>query len=279
MKITKFNEFLNEKKDEERIYTKGCIMLEFGIKKWDKFIKNIIDEKDIYDEEGFGLETDPHVTILYGILPREHDAKEVKEKLLDTDIDLHRYYELKHISIFESKEYDVVKFDLKDCDEVFGLNKYCTEVFDFENDFPDYHPHVTIAYVKKGEGKKYIQKLVEPLIVEPEKLVYSYPNEDGSKNKKDTIKKYEPLDELDEINESIDEKRYRIVSNYGYGDMTWVQRMLSKEQVKEWFVKNSKWTEEDFDDVGIEHFMDSDFTHYVEVDHEDDEEDWDWQDS
>ena len=378
MKISKFTDFLNEEK-KGFTYTRGCIMLDFNVKIWDKFIKNIINKEDVYDVEGFGFEEDPHVTILYGILPDKHSPEDAKEKLLETNIDLHRYYELKHISIFESKDYDVVKFDLKDCDEVYELNKYCTEVFDYENDHPDYHPHVTIAYVKKGKGKDYIQKLTEPLIVEPSKLVYSYPNEDGSKNKKDTIIKYEPLDEIDEMNEkfkldnlshtddwaifkisksygkcfitelskilvdkfsechyqvrysdpkvlkftlgeaielikknistdekmgvvnskgvqklfnwnikdlsneeifeSVNEKRYRIVSDYGHGDKSWVERMLTEDEVKEWFIKNTGWTEEDYDDVGIEHFLYADFIHTVEVDHEDDEEDWDWQDS
>ena len=254
-------------------------MLNFTVKSWNKFIKNIINEDDVYDEEGFGFENDPHVTVLYGILPDKHSPKEVKEKLLETDIDLHKYYELKHISIFESKDYDVIKFDLKDCEDVHELNEYSKEVFEYENDYPDYHPHVTIAYVKKGKGKDYIQKLIKPLIVEPSKLVYSYPNDKGDKNVKKTIKKFEPLDDLDEINESVNEKRYRIVSDYDHGDKTWVERMLTEEQVKQWFINNTKWTEEEFDDVGIRHFLDSDFTHYVEVDDEDDEEDWDWQDS
>lgn len=198
MEIIRFENFLNE--SNYFTYTKGCIMLDFNYNKWEDFIKHLIDEKDIYDKEGFGFEEEPHVTILFGILPNKHTFEEVKEKLLETDINLHRYYELKYISIFESKEYDVLKFDLKDCDEIFELNKYCVKEFEFENDYPKYHPHVTIAYIKKGRGKKYIQNLIEPLIVQPFELVYSYPNEDGSENLKDTILEYEPLDENIEFN-------------------------------------------------------------------------------
>jgi hypothetical protein len=72
---------------------------------------------------------------------------------------------------------------------------------------------------------------------------------------------------------------YRIVSDYGYGDKSWVERMLTEQEVKEWFIKNTEWTSDDFDEVGIEHFMDNDFRYYVEVDNENDKEDWDWQDS
>jgi len=38
-------------------------------------------------------------------------------------------------------------------------------------------------------------------------------------------------------------------------------------------VKNSNWTKEDFDEVGIQHFMNDDFIHYVEIDNENDKED------
>lgn len=73
-------------------------------------------------------------------------------------------------------------------------------------------------------------------------------------------------------------KQYRIVTDYGYGDKHWFKRFLTAQQVKEYFMDNG-WTSEDFDEVGIEYFMDNDFIHYVEIDHENDVEDWDWQDS
>jgi len=68
------------------------------------------------------------------------------------------------------------------------------------------------------------------------------------------------------------ETKYRIVSDYGHGDKSWIDRDLTKEEVKDYFVKYRNWTEQDFDEVGIEHFMDTDFTHYVEIDNIDDVE-------
>mgnify|MGYP003352094323 CR=1 FL=1 len=40
-------------------------------------------------------------------------------------------------------------------DKLNALNKQLCK-FPYTNDYPDYKPHITIAYVKKGLGKKYL---------------------------------------------------------------------------------------------------------------------------
>jgi hypothetical protein len=89
----------------------------------------------------------------------------------------------------------------------------------------------------------------------------------------DTFKKFN----LNE-NKSL-EIKYRIVSDYGHGDKSWIERDLTKDEVKEYFVKYRGWSEQDFDEVGIDYFMNNDFTHYVEIDNVNDVEDWNWEDS
>ena len=84
---------------------------------------------------------------------------------------------LKDITTFSNKDFDVVKFDVEG-EDLFKMNKTLTE-FPHTTDYPDYHPHTTIAYVKVGEGEKYHQTLDEPIIVTPNKVVYSKP--DGTK--------------------------------------------------------------------------------------------------
>ncbi len=191
MKIIKnYDDFINESK--KSTYIKGCVLLNFRVDNWKEKVLSIIDEEDIYDDElnDFGLEDNPHVTVLFGILPDKTTVKEIKDNLKNVDIDIVKEYKLQDISIFDtSEDYDVVKFDLKDCDELIKLNKYIADNFEYEDDHPEYHPHVTIGYVKKGKGEKYIQKLKEPIIVEPSRLVYSYPDEEGE-NKKTNIKRY-----------------------------------------------------------------------------------------
>lgn len=43
----------------------GCLMLQCNIKNWNA-VTSIIHPEDIYTKDGFGLETEPHITILYG---------------------------------------------------------------------------------------------------------------------------------------------------------------------------------------------------------------------
>jgi len=69
---------------------------------------------------------------------------------------------------------------------------------------------------------------------------------------------------------------YRIVSDFGYGDKSWIERDLTAQQVCNWFIINKKYDE----DITLDECPnDSDFTYYYELDNENDLEDWDWQDS
>ena len=57
-------------------------------------------------------------------------------------------------NIFTNDDYDVVKIDVSGS-ELHQLNKKL-QVLPHTNNYPKYQPHVTIAYVKKGQGKKYV---------------------------------------------------------------------------------------------------------------------------
>jgi 2'-5' RNA ligase len=59
------------------------------------------------------------------------------------------------------------------------INKELSELPHTTN-FPDYHPHATVAYLKKGKAADYIKQLEDiSFDVTPSKIVYSKP--DGSK--------------------------------------------------------------------------------------------------
>ena len=54
--------------------------------------------------------------------------------------------------------------------------------FPHTNSFPDYHPHLTIGYLKSGRGKKYVKKLNGlKFQLTPEYVIYSMPNGDQDK--------------------------------------------------------------------------------------------------
>ena len=171
-----FEEFKLMEGAEKRIEY-GCAMLEADVSTWKEDHLSIVDEKDIYDNDDneYGYCDHPHMTLLYGIHPDEVTLDEISEafeavKPMNMTID--------KISIFETddKDYDVVKYDVPVTDE---LKEYHDMFEEFPNtqDFPEYHPHMTLAYVKKGEGKKYTQG-VEPFEVTFNEGTYSVPDEE-----------------------------------------------------------------------------------------------------
>lgn len=153
----------------------GALLLFLDIPTWNK-ITSIINKEDLYNEEGYGIEPDAHVTILYGF----HDEVTAEEvfDLYKLNMPL-RPIELrvKGINIFESSEYDVVKFDV----ESDMLKKAHDIMKDLPNTetYPEYHPHITIAYVKKGEGKKYVKSFEKERTLRGNKLVYSTKGQRG----------------------------------------------------------------------------------------------------
>jgi 2'-5' RNA ligase len=115
-----------------------------------KTIQKEIQKEDLYDEEGYGLETEPHITVLYGI--HEQDPKVVKKSLELAPIE----YKLTKLSLFENDDYDVLKCTVES-KELKRLNKQCCDKLEYTNDYDTYLPHLTVAYLNPGMGKKYVK--------------------------------------------------------------------------------------------------------------------------
>ena len=167
--------------EKEATYEYGCVMAYLNVPKewWDK-IQDQIDEDDIMkgeeeDKDRYGREYEQHVTILYGIHSDVPD-EEVEERIDKLEAPTVR---LNKIGIFENEDFDVVKLDVESKD-LTAANKMFKEL-DHTSQYPDYHAHVTIAYVKAGTGKKYVRELSddESLSIKADKIVYSKP--DGTK--------------------------------------------------------------------------------------------------
>lgn len=177
-----FRKLLLEKKGDTHSY--GCVMLYFNIDKssWSK-VQDLIEDEDVYSEEGdqtYGREDEPHITLLYGLhasIP-DSEVEELINNIKPTKLTL------KKISIFENDKFDVVKFDVTGVSKgrLSDMNKKFTEL-PHTTDYPDYHPHSTIAYVKPGTGKKYIQTLSgkDSLVVSSDVVTYS--KADGGKER------------------------------------------------------------------------------------------------
>lgn len=170
-------------KDEKPLYEYDCLMLDVVLPD-ELNAANTIDEADLYTEEGkeerYGLETDPHVTIMYGLHNNEYDVKELEEDvkaMVSSMEDSTVTFNVTGIGIFENEKYDVVKYDVEslDCN---ALNAHIQEVYPFTSDYPDYKAHMTIAYVKKGEGSKYVKKFDEPVVLTSNSFTLSLASND-----------------------------------------------------------------------------------------------------
>jgi 2'-5' RNA ligase len=178
MAIKTFEEFKTEilAEDKGQTYDYGCAMLYFDFPKMAE-LHSMISPEDIYTEEGdrsYGLEEEPHTTILYGLHKEVDDAHVMTpcKEIQYGPIVLH------NASLFENEKYDVLKFDARNSN-LHAANAKLT-MLPHTTNFPDYHPHATIGYLKKGMGKKYTEMLFDKeYTVNPNKIVYS--KADGTK--------------------------------------------------------------------------------------------------
>lgn len=172
------NRFLLEKKST---YKYGCVMLELNFPDI-KQIHSKIKKEDLYkepDNDKFGLEKETHITLLYGL----HDEVSLKDisGVLDS-FEFPEEIKIHNVSLFENEKYDVLKFDV-DCKLLHSVNKKLCK-FPYTNEYPDYQPHLTIAYLKSGKGKDYVKLFKnKKFYLTPKKCTYSQP--DGTKSKID----------------------------------------------------------------------------------------------
>lgn len=155
----KFLDFLRENKQNlKREF--GCVMIFFDFPQL-KSIQNNIDKEDIYEDpndDNFGLENDPHCTLLFGL------HKEVTTEQVKDIINNFTFTNLTPLNISKfstNPKYDVLKYDIgytiKGGNYLNKINKELRKLPHTSN-FPDYHPHSTIGYLKPGTADKYINK-------------------------------------------------------------------------------------------------------------------------
>lgn len=108
---------------------------------------------DDKDPEGFGREHEVHVTVKFGL----HEP-EPSEKLLSIIEETQPFeIEIGPASLFETNPaFDVVKFDC-DGEALRALNAKISELKNSDS-HPEYHPHMTVAYVTKGTCRDLIGK-------------------------------------------------------------------------------------------------------------------------
>lgn len=151
----------------------GCLMLTSNIDL--KPFQDLIDDNDVSNDGEYTGKVDlPHITLLYG-LTRDYDPSLLKD-LIDQ-----RYWIncLEDIDIFENEKYDVLVFKVEKKDDLLEANERLKTFLEYHTNYPDYSPHMTIAYVKSGLGESYRSKILEkfsnelPLSSTTTNIIYS----------------------------------------------------------------------------------------------------------
>jgi hypothetical protein len=137
---------------ENRHVEKGCLMARVDPTYGPHIVrigKTAIPPEILYTDPNdptYGYDEEPHVTLKYGFIPdlQRKDIASILKGVKPFDIILHS------LSQFNNEKYDVVKFDVdKNNPTLMELRKRCDQ-YPNEDSYPEYHPHMTLAYVQKG---------------------------------------------------------------------------------------------------------------------------------
>ena len=121
-----------------------------------------IDKNDLHEN---GKDNQPHITIKYGLLTDDYS---LIRKCLSGQTSGKAY--MGRLSLFENDEYDVLKVTCSGS-ALHRLHRTLNQL-PHEDYFLKYNPHATIAYLKKGTGKKYLRKFTIDKSFEFDKMYF-----------------------------------------------------------------------------------------------------------
>lgn len=140
-----------------------------------KWADDSLPKESLVGEEGEG-EDEPHVTILYGI--DASDSSQVADALKDQQPVI---IKIGKLSLFENSDSDVLKLGVESPD-MEALNKLLRgKIPHIETHF-EYEPHITVGYLKIGEGGEFDGKPIAGVTGKRVKLsTVTFSSKDGSK--------------------------------------------------------------------------------------------------
>jgi poly(A) polymerase len=145
----------------EMKYEYGCVMAYLPQKyatQMIEFGRHIITDDMLYfdptEPDDYGREVEPHVTIKFG-LTDSYPKEKMAEFLRGTKPFNIR---ITGMSIFQNPKFDVVKMNVES-EELRRLRAVFDQVPN-QDSYKEYHPHLTLAYVKSGMGTKFQNRSV-----------------------------------------------------------------------------------------------------------------------
>ena len=153
----------------------GFVMLDLEITNWSEITKKI-DKSDIYSEEkdSFGIENEPHITVFYGLHSSVDDENIIS---IINKYKYENYYDIKinKVDSFKNQNYDVLKYSIQMDNSLKEFNNQLSKLPN-SNEFPDYNPHITIAYLLPGLSEKYYNDIPLPSDLRVNCIKYSKAN-------------------------------------------------------------------------------------------------------
>lgn len=139
----------------------GFLMLDFTTPEFIRRLQGRIKENELYMPKNpehnwsYGIEGETHVT-LAPCLDNDIPVANIRRLLLPID---NYKVMLGDVSMFDCKDYDVLKCRAV-CDELYETYDRISAEFEIHSEYKEYNPHVTIAYMKKGCAKKYLEPIL-----------------------------------------------------------------------------------------------------------------------
>lgn len=172
--ISSFTSFAKDLLQENDKPSYGCLMAMVSPDLSGQFIEWSFDNIDPEDTAPDGYEREPHITVLYGFHPdvTHEEVFTIVRNCKPLKITLGKVTKFKH------DDQDVLKVDIESQD-LRDLNALIIKSFvdRYTNKYPEYHPHMTLAYVKKGAAEDIDPEVFEGFEMVIDDLVYSYPEE------------------------------------------------------------------------------------------------------
>lgn len=144
----------------------GCVMLDAPLADWEA-LRDLIDPADLVGERFLRTEKWPHVTVLYGL----HDDATAEVVALLSAVARRPRFRVVDLSIFTNPGCDVVKFGVTSR-ELVELNRRLKK-FAHTDPHDAFRPHLTLAFVRKGTGGRYAQKIRPPAEYRGARFVYT----------------------------------------------------------------------------------------------------------